>query len=75
MDSLIAKVPLQVRLQEWRHHPAGGTIDVQRHIETRLGVESVQRGCEIGDRFVAAGVGDAEDADDANGVLVDVWQH
>ncbi|GAA3070789.1 hypothetical protein GCM10020254_13220 [Streptomyces goshikiensis] len=59
-------------MEEGGDEPAAGGVDVDGHVPAVLGLDPVEFGADLGDGFVVAAVGDAEDGDDADGVLVHV---
>ena len=65
-----AEVPLEVGVEERRDEATRRGVDVHRDVETRVGLELVERGADLGDRLVAAVERGAEDRDDADRVLV-----
>ena len=69
------EVPLQVGLEERNDESPAGGVDVDRNVEALLLLQLVQGRADRGDRFQFAGVGGADDADHADGVLVDGLDH
>ena len=70
LDARKAEVPLEVGLDERRHEPARGRVDVERDVQTLVGLELVERAGDLLDRLVAAVERRAENRDDADRVLV-----
>lgn len=70
--ALQPEVPHHVGVEEGRHESAAGAVHVDGDVPAVLGLDPVELGGDLGDGLVVAGVGDAEDGDDADGVLVDV---
>lgn len=71
-DARQPEVPHDVFVEEGRDEAATGPVHVDRDVPAVFGLDAVEFGGDLGDGLVVAGVGDAEDGDDADGVLVDV---
>ncbi len=71
-DARQPEVPHHVGVEEGGDEAAAGPVHVDRDVPAVLGLDPVEFRCDLGDGLVVAGVGDADDGDDADGVLVDV---
>ena len=70
-----SEVPDDVGRAERRQERPTRAIDVQIDVQTRVGLEFVERSGDLGDRLVLARVGHPEGGHHEDGVLVDPLQH